>query len=177
MVRYYCPRYSQSCVQQYSAASTAFITAALSPPRSSAATPLIVVPPGEQTASFIAPGCEPVHDGGIGESFQKHAGEGGAAAADGTGNGKLICIDKLHQRNFGKYVFYQSKFTVRQGMAVLADKNTFSDRYGSIGDGTDMMCARQQDLFKFFKWIAGGHGYNDLSFRMLLTVDVTSAII
>ena len=34
--------------------------------------------------------------GGIGESFQKHAGEGGAAAADGTGNGKLICIDKLH---------------------------------------------------------------------------------
>ncbi len=39
---------------------------------------------------------EPVHDGGIGESFQKHAGEGGAAAADGTGNGKLICIDKLH---------------------------------------------------------------------------------
>ena len=43
-----------------SMASTASMTAARRPPRSSAATPTMVVPPGEQTASFMAPGCCPV---------------------------------------------------------------------------------------------------------------------
>lgn len=41
-------------------ASIASITAARIPPRSSVATPRMVVPAGEQTASFIAPGCSPV---------------------------------------------------------------------------------------------------------------------
>ena len=43
-----------------SIASIASITAERKPFLSSAATPMIVVPPGEQTASFIAPGCAPV---------------------------------------------------------------------------------------------------------------------
>ena len=41
-------------------ASMASITAARRPPRSSAATPTMVVPPGEHTASFIAAGCWPL---------------------------------------------------------------------------------------------------------------------
>ena len=41
-------------------ASTALMTAARIPPRSSSATPTMVVPPGEHTASFIAPGWAPV---------------------------------------------------------------------------------------------------------------------
>ena len=43
-----------------SIASMASITHPRKPSFSSAATPLMVVPPGEHTASFIAPGCVPV---------------------------------------------------------------------------------------------------------------------
>ena len=42
------------------AASTACSAAARKPPRSSASTPAIVLPPGEQTASLSAAGCLPV---------------------------------------------------------------------------------------------------------------------
>ena len=43
-----------------SMASMAFTTAPRKASFSSEATPLMVVPPGEHTASFIAPGCVPV---------------------------------------------------------------------------------------------------------------------
>src|SRR5262249_50082776 len=52
----YCP----NSVARRVAASIASISAARSPPRSSACNPAIVVPPGLATMSFSTPGCWPV---------------------------------------------------------------------------------------------------------------------
>ena len=54
------PQESVWIAKSASIAPTASITAARSPPLSSAYTPSMVVPPGEQTASLSAPGCSPV---------------------------------------------------------------------------------------------------------------------